>query len=108
METQRDAKQDSLQTFVVLSTAGANRDLSKGARDQAHWDEHEGFIDNLVDRGFIVMGGPLVDEGGGMLIVRGESAEAVRATMEQDPWYAHEILCLVGIKRWDIFIDKRT
>jgi len=105
---QRDGIQDSLQTFVVLSTAGANRDLAKGAREQAIWDEHEVFIDNLVDDGFIVMGGPLVDEGGGMLIVRGENEVAVRATIEQDPWYTHEILRLVSIKRWDIFIDKRT
>ena len=101
-------QQESLQTFVVLSTAGANRDLSKGSREQAHWDEHEVFIDALVDEGFILKGGPLVDEGGGMLIVRGESEDAVRATIERDPWYARNILRLVSIKRWDIFIDKRA
>ena len=99
--------QETVQTFVVLSTAGANRDLTKGAREQAHWDAHEVFIDNLVDSGFIMMGGPLVDEGGGMLIVRGKNEAAVRATLEQDPWYAHEILRLVDIKRWEIFIDRR-
>ena len=101
-------KQDSLQTFVVLSTAGANRDLAKGSREQAQWDEHEVFIDALVDNGFILMGGPLIDTGGAMLIVRGESGEAVRATIAQDPWYAHEILRLVSIERWDIFIDRRA
>ena len=96
------------QTFVVLSTAGANRDLSKGSREQQFWDEHEVFIDNLVDEGFIMMGGPLVDDGGAMLIVHAESEGHVRATVERDPWYAHDILQLVSIKRWDIFIDKRT
>ena len=96
------------QTFVVLSTAGANRDLSKGSREQQFWDEHEVFIDNLVDEGFIMMGGPLVDDGGAMLIVHAESEAHVRATVERDPWYAHEILRLVSIKRWDIFIDKRS
>lgn len=100
--------QETVQTFVVLSAAGANHDLPKGEREQAHRDEHEVFIDDLADTGFILMGGPLVDEGGGMLIMRGESAAAVRATMGQDPRYAHEILRLVDIERWEIFIDRRT
>lgn len=94
--------------FVVISTAGPNRDLSKGAREQAHWNEHEPFIDALVDNGFIMMGGPLPDEGGGMLIVRADSEDAVRKTMDADPWYKHRILDLVAIKRWEIFIDRRS
>jgi uncharacterized protein YciI len=99
---------DGKRTFIVISTAGANRDLSKGAREQAFWNEHEPFIDALVDNGFIMMGGPLPDEGGGLLIVRADSEAEVRKTMGEDPWYAHGILDLVSIKRWEIFIDKRT
>jgi uncharacterized protein YciI len=94
-------------TFIVLSTAGDNRDLSRGAREQRLWGEHEVFIDNLVDEGFIFMGGPLVDEGGGMLIVHADSEEDVRATLAGDPWYEQDIMRLVSIKRWEIFIDKR-
>jgi uncharacterized protein YciI len=94
-------------TFVVLSIAGPYRDLAKGAREQAYWDEHGAFIDRLVDEGFIVMGGPLVDEGGAMLIVRAESEAAIRETLRDDPWYANGILKLVGVKRWEIFIDRR-
>jgi len=50
-------------TFVVISSAGPNRDLSKDTREQAFWDEQTEFIDGLVAEGFILMGGPLVDEG---------------------------------------------
>ena len=50
-------------TFVMISSAGPNRDLSKGTREQPIWDEHADFIDRLVAEGFILMGGPLVDEG---------------------------------------------
>jgi hypothetical protein len=53
-------------TFVAISSAGANRGLSKGTREQPLWDEHAAFIDQLVDDGFILMGGPLVDEGGSL------------------------------------------
>ena len=55
-------------TFVAISSAGPNRDFSKGTREQPFWDEHAKFIDQLVDEGFILMGGPLVDEGGSLLI----------------------------------------
>jgi uncharacterized protein YciI len=49
-------------TFVAISSAGPNRDLSKGTREQPFWDEHAEFIDRLVADGFILMAGPLVDE----------------------------------------------
>lgn len=91
-------------TFIVLSRAGAHRDLGKGAREQAYWDEHGAFVDALVEEGFILLGGPLTDEGGAMLVVRAESESHVRAKVAPDPWYAHGILELVRITRWDIFI----
>jgi uncharacterized protein YciI len=53
-------------TFVIISSAGPNRDLSKGTREQPFWDEHAEFIDRLVAEGSILMGGPLVDEGGSL------------------------------------------
>jgi uncharacterized protein YciI len=59
-------------TLVVISSAGPNRDVSKGTREQPFWDEHAEFIDRLVAEGSILMGGPLVDEGGALLIVNGE------------------------------------
>lgn len=94
-------------TFVVLSRAGARRDLSRGAREQAHWDEHAAFVDGLVAEGFVVLGGPLVDEGGAMLVVRADDEGQVRARLAGDPWYEHDILELERIARWDIFIDRR-
>jgi len=94
-------------TYLVISSAGANRDLSKGTREQRYWDEHGKFIDALVEEGFILMGGPLVDEGGAMMIVRAEDESEVREKLRRDPWYEREILNLDSIKHWDIFIDKR-
>jgi uncharacterized protein YciI len=95
-------------TFVIISSAGPNRDLSKGTREQPFWDEHAAFIDRLVDEGFILMGGPLVDEGGSLLIFLAEGENEVREKMKNDPWSARGILKLESIKRWQIFIDART
>jgi uncharacterized protein YciI len=94
-------------TFLILSAAGANRDLSLGTREQRYWDEHAAFIDKLTADGFIVLGGPLVDEGGAILVVRAADEREVRETIKDDPWYQHEILSLVSIKRWEIYIDQR-
>jgi uncharacterized protein YciI len=93
-------------TFLVMSAAGSNRDHSQGTRDQPYWDEHAAFIDNLVQADFIMLGGPLPDEGGAVLIVRADSEAEVRDRLGPDPWYVHEILSLQSVRRWDIFIDR--
>ena len=94
-------------TFVAISSAGPNRDLSKGTREQPFWDEHAAFIDQLVDEGFILMGGPLANEGGALLIVNAEDEDEVRNRLKNDPWMEHGILKLESVKRWQIFIDVR-
>ena len=94
-------------TFVVISSAGPNRDLSKGTREQPLWDEHAAFIDQLVADGFVLMGGPFPDEAGAMLIVNADDENEVREKLKSDPWMEHGILKLESVKRWEIFIDAR-
>lgn len=94
-------------TFIAISSAGPNRDQSKGAREQPFWDKHAAFIDQLVDDGFILMGGPLVDEGGALLIVNANDENEVREKLKNDPWFEKGILKLEAVKRWQIFIDAR-
>jgi len=98
-------------TFVAISSPGPNRDLSKGTRQQPFWDEHATFIDRLVDEGFILMGGPLIDERelphGALLIVNADDENEVREKLKGDPWMEHGVLELQSVKRWQIFIDVR-
>lgn len=93
--------------FVILSSAGPNRDPSKDTRQQPLWDEHAAFIDQLVADGFILMGGPFVDEGGAMLIVNADDENEVRQKLKPDPWFEHGILKLESVKRWQVFVDVR-
>ena len=99
-------------TFIAISSAGPNGDPSKSTREQPFWDEHAAFIDRLVDEGFILMGGPLVDERGmphgALLIVNGEDENEVRGKLKNDPWFEKGILKLESVRRWQIFIDVRT
>jgi uncharacterized protein YciI len=94
-------------TFVTISSTGPNRDPSKATREQPLWDEHAAFIDQLVAEGFILMGGPLTDEGGAMLIVNANDEHEVREKLKNDPWFERGILKLESVKRWQIFIDVR-
>src|SRR5581483_10583581 len=94
--------------FVVYSTAGPNRDWSQDVRRQPFWDDHAAFIDRLVAQGRIVLGGPLVDEGGALLVVKADDAQAARDLLADDPWFARGVLTLVSVKRWDLFIDERA
>ena len=94
-------------TFLAFSSAGPNRDFSKDTRQQPFWDAHAAFIDQLVGDGFILMGGPLVDEGGSLLIINADDENEVEETLKNDPWMQHGILKLESIKRWQIFVDVR-
>jgi uncharacterized protein YciI len=53
------------------------------------------------------MGGPLVDEGGSLLIFNADDENEVREKLKNDPWSAHGILKLESVKPWQIFIDER-
>ena len=94
-------------TFLAISSAGPNRDPSKSTREQPLWDEHAAFIDQLVANGFILMGGPLVDESGAMLVVNADDENEVREKLKNDPWFTRGVLKLESVKRWQIFIDAR-
>jgi len=45
--------------FAVTTARGVNWDHTKDIREQAFWDEHGAFADQLVARGFVILGGPI-------------------------------------------------
>jgi hypothetical protein len=48
--------------FVVLRRRGPDWDPSRPLEGQSGWEEHATFMDDLVERGVVVLGGPLADE----------------------------------------------
>jgi uncharacterized protein YciI len=77
-------------------------------REQDGWDEHAAFMDGLVDRGKIVLGGPLEDERYTMHVVAAESESAVRELFATDPWWMNGMLSPIAIERWTILLDSRV
>ena len=92
--------------LVVLRRSGPQWDPSRPMEEQSGWDEHAAFMDDLVEKGFIVLGGPLGDEVRVAHAVEAESEDAVRATWARDPWSETHLL-VEAIDPWTIRLDAR-
>jgi uncharacterized protein YciI len=92
--------------LVVLHRSGPQWDPSRPLEEQSDWPAHAAFMDGLVDQGFIVLGGPLVDEERVVHAVEAESEAAIRATLARDPWSGTH-LQIDSIDPWTIRLDGR-
>ena len=93
--------------FIVVQAKGPSWDPTRLRREQALWDEHAAFMDQLTAEGFIVLGGPL-GEGDGedaLLVINAPDEDAIIATSKNDPWIKAGILEIKTIQRWTIFLE---
>jgi uncharacterized protein YciI len=93
--------------LVVLRRAGPEWDPSKPMEEQVGWDGHAAFMDQLVDDGFLVLGGPLEDGVRTAHAVEAESADAIRKVFARDPWSESHLL-VDSIDEWTIRLDGRS
>jgi uncharacterized protein YciI len=87
--------------LVILRRSGPDYDLSKPLEEQLGWQDHAAFMDQLVDDGLILLGGPLSDEVRTAHAVRASSEDEVRATFARDPWSGSHLV-IDSIDRWTI------
>ena len=79
--------------FVVLTTFSSQELRAK------HRAEHRVHLRALVDQGALLLAGPFEDEAsGGMMIFEAESAEAVRAMVDADPFATEGVFATVEIR----------
>jgi uncharacterized protein YciI len=92
--------------FIVENAKGPGYDPSRPRREQDGWDEHAAFMDGLLERGVIVMGGPVGDVETGettLLVVRAEDEAAVREAFAADPWH-ETVLHLARLEPWTLWL----
>jgi uncharacterized protein YciI len=94
--------------FAVRLERGGPWDWSRDLRGQDGWEEHARFMDELVEDGFIVLGGPLDGEREILHAISAPSAQAVRERLAQDNWTENGMLTIVSIEPWTILLDGRT
>ena len=93
--------------FVVLRRTGPEWNASQPLEGQSGWMDHAGFMDGLVESGFVVLGGPLADEHRVVLVISADSEDAVRATLARDPWDQTHLV-IDSIDGWTIRLDGRA
>jgi uncharacterized protein YciI len=92
---------------VVYRERGGPWDWTRDLREQVLWDEHARFMEELVESGFIVLGGPLADERRVLLIVSADSEAAIHARLEPDPWTENGMLSTTSVEPWTVLLDGR-
>ena len=91
--------------FAVRLQRGGPWDWSRDLRQQDGWDEHAAFMDELVDQGVIVLGGPLAGDREILHVIRADTEQAIRERLAQDNWSANGMLTITSIERWSILLD---
>jgi uncharacterized protein YciI len=93
--------------LVIVRRSGPDWDPTRRLEEQSGWPGHASFMDGLVDSGFIVLGGPLVDEERVAHAIEAESEDEIRATLARDPW-SESHLRIDTIEPWTIRLDARV
>ena len=74
--------------------------------DQPGWDDHAAFIDDLVERGVMVMGGPFADSSGSLIVLENVDEEQAREAVAADPFLANGVFELEEVRLWNVFVDE--
>jgi uncharacterized protein YciI len=96
-----------LARYVVRRRRGGPWDWSRDLRQQEGWDGHASFMDDLVDSGFILLGGPLEGDREVLLVIEAESKDAINERLAADNWSANGMLTTTSIEGWTTLLDGR-
>jgi uncharacterized protein YciI len=93
--------------FVVVRDRGPAWDWSRAMRRQADWEAHAQFMDELVETGFILAGGPLGGEDDAtrvLHVIFAQDAAAIEAKLNEDVWTAKRLLRTASIEPWTVLL----
>ena len=66
--------------------------------------DHLAYMAGLHDRGRVVMGGPVGDGSGALVVLRADSEEDVRAIIADDPYTAAGVAADHVVRPWTVAI----
>ena len=78
--------------FVLLHSPGERWTPNVSFREQPGIMEHVQFMSSIMQNKQLVMGGPFLDNSGGIMIIRSESLEAARELANTDPTVKNGLL----------------
>jgi uncharacterized protein len=77
----------------------------------AGWDQHAAFADDLVDRGVIILGGPVgsdTEEDIALMAVEAPDEGTLRSIFDADPWTVHRVFRIKNVRTWALWLDGRS
>jgi uncharacterized protein len=93
----------------VLVRFSAGPTWTSGPPDeQPGWDDHAAFIDELVARGTMVMGGPFADHSGSLSVLENLDESEARELVGRDPFVANGVFVLEDVRAWNVYVDELT
>src|SRR4051794_30758249 len=93
--------------LVVRFRAGPTW-TSGSVREQPEWDAHAEYVDDLIERGIFVMGGPFADDSGSQSLLEGIDVDEATRILQEDPFMKNGVFELDEIREWTIFVDELT
>jgi len=94
-------------TFIILFDPGPNWDESNEIEKQDHWNEHVKFVDDLFDKGNVIIAGPIEHYKRIVIVYEAVDESEVRITFKDDPFISNGILHLESVMEWNIRLDQR-
>jgi uncharacterized protein len=76
--------------------------------DQPGWDDHAAFVDELVARGTMVMGGPFADHSGTLVVLENVGEDEARELVARDPFVVNGVFVLEDVRAWNVYVDELT
>jgi uncharacterized protein YciI len=93
----------------VIVRVGAGPAWTSGPpEDQPGWDAHAEFIDDLIERGHFILGGPWTNRLGSISIWEGMNAGEVREVIQDDPFVRNGVFEIEDIADWTVYVDTRV
>lgn len=74
--------------------------------DQPGWDAHADWVDDLVERGTFVMGGPLSDYSGSVSLLEGMKAAEAAELVATDPFVQNGVFVIESVRDWTVYVDE--
>ena len=96
--------------FAVTTARDTGWDYARDIREQPFFDQHAAFADGLVDRGVIILGGPIASDDAedvALIAVEAPDESALRSVFDADPWIAHRVFRIKAVRAWTLWLDGR-
>jgi uncharacterized protein YciI len=96
--------------YAVIREAGPGW-TDGGIAGQHAVSEHEAFMNELADNGFVLLGGPLAGSERArlrvLLIVDADTEAEIHRRLADDPWTSTEQLQITSIEPWNVFVGPQ-